>query len=102
MLKPERVSLSEFRIFQTDEYLKKMSKLPANEADFLEKKLREYVFPQLKVEPFYGRNIKKLRNYSPETWRYRIGKFRLFYIVDLHEKIIYLLTIDLRKDAYKN
>lgn len=102
MLKPERVSLPEFRIFQTDEYLKKMSKLPVNEADFLEKKLREYVYPQLRVEPFYGRNIKKLRNYSPETWRYRIGKFRLFYIVNPNEKIIYLLTIDLRKDAYRN
>jgi mRNA interferase RelE/StbE len=102
MPKPERVSLSEFRIFQTDEYLKKMSKLPANDADFLEKKFREYVFPQLRVEPFYGRNIRKLRNYSPETWRYRIGKFRLFYIVDPNEKIIYLLTIDLRKDAYRN
>ena len=102
MPKPERVSLSEFRIFQTDEYLKKMSKLPTNEADFLEKKLKEYVFPQLRIEPFYGKNIKKLRNYTPETWRYRIGKFRLFYIVDPKERIIYLLTIDLRKDIYRN
>ena len=102
MPKPERVSLSDFRIFQTDEYLKKMSKLPTNEADFLEKKLKEYVFPQLRIEPFYGKNIKKLRNYTPETWRYRIGKFRLFYIVDPKERIIYLLTIDLRKDIYRN
>jgi len=102
MPKPERVSLSEFRIFQTDEYLKKMSKLPSNEAEVLDKKLREFVFPQLKAEPFYGRSIKKLRNYTPDTWRYRIGKFRLFYTVDPSEKIIYLLTIDLRKDAYKN
>jgi len=94
--------LSDFRIFQTDEYLKKMSKLPTNEADFLEKKLKEYVFPQLRIEPFYGKNIKKLRNYTPETWRYRIGKFRLFYIVDPKERIIYLLTIDLRKDIYRN
>ena len=65
MLKLERVSLPEFRIFQTDEYLKKMSKLMASEADFLEKKLKEYVFPQLRVEPFLGKNIKKLRNYTP-------------------------------------
>ena len=79
-----------------------MSKLPANEADLLEKKLKEHVFQQLSVEPIHGRNIKKLRNYSPETWRYRVGKFRLFYIVDPNEKIVYLLTIDLRKDAYSN
>jgi mRNA interferase RelE/StbE len=102
MLKPERVSLPEYRIFQTEEYLKRMRKIPLSEADFLEKKLKEYVFPQLRIEPFYGKNIKKLRNYTPETWRYRIGKFRLFYIVDPKEKIIYLLTIDLRKDSYRN
>ena len=102
MLKPGRVNLPEFRIFQTDEYLKSMSKLPATEAEFLDRKLKDYVFPQLRVEPFFGKNIKKLRNYTPETWRYRIGKFRLFYIVDQNEKIIYLLTIDLRKDAYRN
>ncbi|MFO7951022.1 MAG: type II toxin-antitoxin system RelE/ParE family toxin [Candidatus Fermentibacteraceae bacterium] len=94
--------MPDFRIFQTDEYLKKMSKLPANEAEFLEKKLREYVFPQLLVEPFYGKNIKKLRKYTPTTWRYRIGKYRLFYIINPNEKIIYLLTMDLRKDAYRN
>lgn len=57
MLKPERVSLPEFRIFQTDEYLKKMRKLPANEADFLKKKLREYVFPQLRIEPSSGKTM---------------------------------------------
>lgn len=102
MLKPERVSLPDFRIFQTDEFLKQLSKLPANEAEFFEKKLREYVFPQLRVEPFYGKNIKKLRYYTPETWRYRIGKYRLFYTINPNEKIIYLLTMDLRKDAYRN
>ncbi len=102
MLKSERDSLSDYRIFQTNEFLKKMSNLQASEVKFLEKKLKEYVFPQLRDEPFYGKNIKKLRNYSPETWRYRIGKYRLFYIVNLKKKIIYLLTVDLRKDAYRN
>ena len=101
MPKPERVSLPDFRIFQTDEFLKQINRLPANEAEFLEKKLNEYVFSQLRIEPFHGNNIKKLRNYTPETWRYRIGKYRLFYIVNPSEKIIYLLTMDLRKDAYR-
>jgi len=76
MLKTGRASLPDFRIFQTDEFLKKMGKLPTHESDFLEKKLNEYVFPQLRVEPFYGKNIKKLRNYTPKTWRYRIGRYR--------------------------
>jgi len=102
MLKTGRASLPDFRIFQTDEFLKKMGKLPTHESDFLEKKLKEYVYPQLRVEPFYGKNIKKLRNYTSKTWRYRIGRFRLFYIVDSKEKIIYLLTMDQRKDTYRN
>ena len=52
-------------------------------------------------EPCFGKNIKKLRDYNPDTWRYRIGKFRLFYTVDHEEKIIYILAIDFRKDAYR-
>lgn len=102
MLKRERESLPDFRIFQTNEFLKKLGKLPSGETELLQKKLREYVYPQLRAEPFYGKNIKKLRNYTPETWRYRIGKYRLFYIVNSEDKIVHLLTIDLRKDAYRN
>jgi len=93
-------SLANYRIFETDEYIKKFSKLPTSNAPSIQKKLHSYVYPQLIENPFYGKNIKKLRDYDPETWRYRIGKYRLFYLIDEDEKIIYLLTIDLRKDAY--
>ena len=102
MLRLERESLPDFRIFQTNEFLKKLGKLPVNETEFLERKLGEYVYPQLRTEPFYGKNIKKLRNYTPETWRYRIGKYRLFYIVNAKEKTVYMLTLDLRNEAYRN
>ncbi len=55
----------------------------------------------MKQEPFFGTNVRKLRDYSPDTWRYRIGKFRLFYAVDLEEQVIYILSVDLRRDAYR-
>ncbi|MCK5132108.1 MAG: type II toxin-antitoxin system RelE/ParE family toxin [Candidatus Sabulitectum sp.] len=55
----------------------------------------------MRSDPFYGKNIKKLRGYSPETWRYRIGSYRIFYIIDNCEHIVYILTIDARKDAYR-
>jgi mRNA interferase RelE/StbE len=42
-----------------------------------------------------------LRDYSSETWRYRLGRYRLFYLIDGDERIIYLLTLDDRKDAYR-
>ena len=94
-------NLPEFRIFETDEFLKKLKKISSREAVFLKRKLDSFVYPQLKVEPFWGNNIKKLQGYSPDTWRYRIGKFRIFYIVDQKEQIISLLTIESRKDAYR-
>ena len=89
-----------YEIFETDEFLKKINKLANQEKSFIEKKLLQYIYPQLKEEPHYGNNIKKLVGYKPEIWRYRIGKFRLFYVIDENEKIIYILSIDLRKDAY--
>ena len=101
MRKPEGGDLSaNYRIFETDEYLKKISKLPPRNTATIQKKLQSYVYPQLIKNPFYGTNIKKLKDYDPETWRYRIGNYRLFYLIDEDERIIYLITIDLRKDAY--
>ncbi|MFZ1320290.1 MAG: type II toxin-antitoxin system RelE/ParE family toxin [Ignavibacteria bacterium] len=44
--------------------------------------------------------MKKLISYRPNTWRYRIGKFRMFFVIDEKEKIVSLLTIEHRKDAY--
>jgi mRNA interferase RelE/StbE len=96
--------LSEYRIFETDEFLrrcKRLEKQSPREAAFLRKKLTDYVYPQLREEPFWGKNVKKLRDYSPEMWRYRIGQYRLFYTVDTKEKIVFLLTVEDRKDAYR-
>ena len=93
--------MPEFRVFETDEFLKRLKKLSARDAAFLKRKLDSFVYPQLKSEPFWGNNIKKLQGYSPNTWRYRIGKFRVFYIVDSEEQILYILTVDDRKDAYR-
>ncbi|MCX7003920.1 MAG: type II toxin-antitoxin system RelE/ParE family toxin [bacterium] len=34
-------------------------------------------------------------------WRYRLGSFRLFYSVDKEQRIVFVLTIDDRKNAYR-
>ena len=93
--------MSKYRIFETDEFTKALKKLSKTNISFIQKKLTGYVYPQIKNEPCFGKNIKKLKDYDPDTWRYRLGKFRLFYTVDHEEKIIYILTIDFRKDAYR-
>ncbi|MCX6150531.1 MAG: type II toxin-antitoxin system RelE/ParE family toxin [Ignavibacteriales bacterium] len=92
--------MSNYQIFETDEFLKKIKKITNRDQIFIERKLLQYIYPQLKEEPHYGNNIKKLMDYKPETWRYRIGKYRLFYVIDENEKTVYILSIDLRKDAY--
>jgi mRNA interferase RelE/StbE len=92
--------LNRYRVFETDEFLKIIEKLNPHDRTFITKRLASYVYPQIKLEPFFGKNIKKLKGYVPETWRYRVGKFRIFYTLDREAKIIYILTIDHLKDAY--
>ncbi len=92
--------MSNYQVFETDEFLKKIKKITNRDQIFIGRKLLQHIYPQLKEEPHYGNNIKKLMDYKPETWRYRIGKYRLFYVIDEIEKTVYLLSIDLRKDAY--
>jgi mRNA interferase RelE/StbE len=89
----------EFRIFETEEFKKALARL--GPPRFLRKKLDTYVYPQLRHGPYFGPNIRKLQGYAPATWRYRIGPYRVFYSLDEDEKIVFVLTIDDRKDAYR-
>lgn len=93
--------MSEFRIFETREFIQTLSKLPPKDGRLLRIKIESHVYPQLRQEPFLGPNIKKLRGYSPNTWRYRLGRFRLFYAVNDKELIVLVLTVEQRKDAYR-
>lgn len=102
MPKPEEgVSLGNYRIFETNEFSRKLERITPPDSQVIRKKLRDHVYPRLREEPTFGKNIKKLRGYTPETWRYRIGKFRIFYSIDDKDRIVFILTIDQRKDIYK-
>ena len=89
-----------YKIFITDEFDKSLHKITSRDRLAIEKKLLEYLAPQIKSEPHYGANIKKLKGYNPETWRYRIGNYRLFYLIDEEEKRVDFISVDQRKDAY--
>jgi mRNA interferase RelE/StbE len=78
-----------------------MRGLDARQKSFVEIKLKQYVYPQLRVQPHFGANIKRLQGYRPDTWRYRIGRFRVFYGIDQPNRIVNILTLDHRKDAYR-
>lgn len=93
--------MSNYRIFETEEFLSNLDHLDSNQKRFAASKLKKYIYPQIKEQPYYGTNIKKLKGYTPETWRYRLGQFRLFYGIDEHKRIVNIVAIDYRKDAYK-
>ena len=99
MQKTDAANLPEFRIFETEEFRNALSTL--GPPRFLPRKLATYVYPQLRQGPHYGPNIRKLQGYDPSTWRYRISPYRLFYAVDNEKKIVFILTIDDRKNAYR-
>jgi mRNA interferase RelE/StbE len=69
---------SEYRFFETDEFIQKLGKFLKSDAMSLRAKLQSYAYPQLREQPFYGANIRKLRGFSVGVRRYRIGKFRVF------------------------
>jgi len=89
---------SEFRIAETDTFKKKIQK---NEYKTVYKKIRAHVYSQLKKNPYFGRNIRKLKGDLKYLHRFRIGDYRLFYIIDRDENLLYITDLHHRKDAYR-
>lgn len=50
------------------------------------------------ANPFSG---VKLRGELEGRWRWRIGKYRIIYIIDQTRKIVVFLDVGLRKTIYK-
>ena len=91
----------EYTIYETEEFARRPADLSGTDREAIRRKLDTYAYPQLRMQPFYGVSIRELRGYRPETWRYRIGRCRAFYIADQEKREIWMLTLDARKDAYR-
>ena len=89
-----------FKIFETEQFQENLQDSFKGQKEKIIKKLNNYVYPQLRTNPFFGQNIKKLKNYNPETWRYRIGDFRFFYEIDDIDKLVIMITATTRQGAY--
>ncbi|MCI0469162.1 MAG: hypothetical protein L0Y62_03750 [Nitrospirae bacterium] len=61
--------MDNYRIFETDQFLDDLTQDFEGKGKRIRKKLLEYVYPQLRNNPYLGKNIKKLKNYKPDTWR---------------------------------
>jgi len=88
--------LYDFKIAQTKEFEKNIKKVDPK----IYTKIKNIVYPQLKKNPFYGTNIKKLKGEYEGVYRYRLGNYRLFYIIDNNKVIVVVTTISHRQNAY--
>ncbi len=82
--------LSKYQIAETKSFEKIKKKIDKK----IYSKIENFVYPQLKENPFYGSNIKKLKDNLEGYYRYRIGNYRLFYLI-ADEKLI-IVIVDFR------
>ena len=90
--------MTKYRIAETETFEKKIK---STKYKFLYKKIKEYVYPMLRKNPYFGSNIKKLKGNYKDLYRFRIGDYRLFYKISKDTVIVFIIDIETRKDAYK-
>jgi mRNA interferase RelE/StbE len=64
-------------------------------------KIKDYVYPLLRENPFFGPNIKRLKGNHSDFYRFRVGHYRIFYKVHHDTITVYIVSIEHRKDAYR-
>ncbi len=89
---------SNFRIAETLTFQKKIESGTYKQYYF---KIKKNIYPALRAGPFFGPNIKRLKGEFRSIYRYRIGDYRVFYMVDSQKKMVFILDITHRKDAYR-
>ncbi len=92
--------LIEYKIFETNQFKEDLHQIAASGLSKIVRKLRSVVYPQLRQHPHFGPNIKKLKNFKPETWRYRVGAWRFFFEIDEKEHVIFMIAAHHRSKAY--
>ncbi len=89
--------MSEFNIAESNTFEKVKRKINPK----LYQKIKNIVYPQLRKNPHFGTNIKKLKGKLAEYYRFRIGNYRLFYLVDNENVIIIIVDLRHRQSAYR-
>jgi len=92
--------LVKYRIFETAQFQEDLKTRLAERSKIIIANLHGYVYPQLRKQPYFGKNIKKLKGHKPDTWRYRIGNYRFFYEIDEKLKIVSMIAVDARSKSY--
>ena len=93
ILKMVITPLSKYQIAETKTFEKVKKKIDKK----LYLKIKNFVYPQLRENPFYGTNIKKLKDNLEGYYRYRIGNYRLFYLIE-DDKLL-IAVVDFKKKS---
>ena len=81
--------------------VKDLKEITLSFRETIEDKLQDHVYQQLRQQPFFGPNIKKLKAWKPDTWRYKVGSWRFFYEIDNEKKIVFMIAAEHRSRAYR-
>jgi len=92
--------LTDYRVFETEQFQKDLKHIARSGLPTLVSKLHEYVYPQLRSNPLGGNNIKRLKGACSDIWRYRIGAWRFFYRIDEKRRTVSMLAASHRSSAY--
>jgi len=88
--------LYDFQIAETKNFQKIKKQINKQLYD----KIVNIVYPQLKANPYFGTNIKKLKGKFERYYRYRIGNYRLFYLIEDEKVLIIVTDFRHRQNAY--
>lgn len=90
-----------YKIFETRQFLRDLARLGPAAEKRLAAKLRQHIYPVLRENPHFGPNIKRLKNWEPPTWRYRVADWRFFYEIDEQDPVVSMTAADHRRQAYR-
>ena len=85
-----------FQIAETRTFEKTKKKLTPK---FYEK-IKNVIYPQLRANPYFGPNIKKLKGELERYYRYRIGNYRLFYLIEEQKVLVVVVDLKHRQRSY--
>ena len=89
--------MSSFQIAELESFEKAKKQVGQKQYE----KIKNFVYPQLRENPFFGTNIKKLKGEFEGFYRYRLGDYRLFYTIENEKVLVVIIDIKKRDKAYK-
>lgn len=90
------MSNREFKIAESKTFEKVKKRIDKK----LYEKIKAIVYPQLRKNPYFGTNIKKLKGEFEGYYRFRLGRYRLFYLIEDEKVIVIIVDLRHRQSAY--